>query len=92
MAAHRGTIVNAGYAVMPMTAWVSRLGGYRRQRRPTARARSTRQHLPWEATYWKTFPRGYRVTVEWQREAPNKAPDWDSYERWIKWYNNPFEA
>jgi hypothetical protein len=48
--------------------------------------------IPWEATYWKTFPRGYRVTVAWQREAPNKAPDWDSYERWIKWYNNPFEA
>ena len=48
--------------------------------------------IPWQATYWKTIPRGYRVTVGWPREAPTKAPDWDGYERWIQWYNNPFKA
>ena len=48
--------------------------------------------IPWQATYWKTVPRGYRVTVGWPREAPTKAPDGDGYKRWIQWYNNPFEA
>jgi len=48
--------------------------------------------IPWQATYWKTIPRGYRVTAPWQQEAETKAPDWDGYERWIHWYNNPFEA
>jgi hypothetical protein len=48
--------------------------------------------IPWEATYWKTMPRGYRVTVAWQREAPSKVPDWDAFERWHQWYTNPFEA
>ena len=48
--------------------------------------------IPWEATYWKTMPRGYRVTAAWQPDAPTKTPDWDSYERWIHWYTNPFDA
>jgi len=48
--------------------------------------------IPWQATYWKTIPHGYRVTAGWQQEAPTKAPDWDDYKRWIQWYNNPFEA
>jgi hypothetical protein len=48
--------------------------------------------IPWEATYWKTFPRGYRVTTGWQREAPDKERDWDAYKRWMQWYTNPFEA
>ena len=45
--------------------------------------------IPWQATYWKTFPRGYRVTADYQGEVP--VPDWDAYERWIHWYDNPFE-
>jgi hypothetical protein len=48
--------------------------------------------IPWPATYWKTIPRGYRVTADCQREVPTKTPDWDDYERWIRWYSNPFEA
>jgi len=48
--------------------------------------------VPWEATYWKTMPRGYRVTVGWQLDAPTKATDWDDYKRWIHWYDNPFKA
>jgi hypothetical protein len=48
--------------------------------------------IPWRATYWKTMPRGYRVTAAWQREAPDKPPDWDAYNRWIRWYTNPFDA
>ncbi len=48
--------------------------------------------IPWQATYWKTVPRGYRVTTGWQREEPTGAPDWDGYERWLQWYNDPFKA
>ena len=48
--------------------------------------------IPWQATYWKTLPRGYRVTAGWQHEAPTKTPDWESYQRWIQWYTNPFDA
>jgi hypothetical protein len=48
--------------------------------------------IPWQATYWKTLPRGYRVRVPWPRESPDKAPDWAAYNEWIHWYTNPFEA
>jgi hypothetical protein len=47
--------------------------------------------IPWRATYWKTFPRGYRVTTAWPEETPARKPDRDSYERWIRWYDNPFD-
>lgn len=46
----------------------------------------------WRATYWKTIPSGWRVSVAWQREVPDKSPDWDAYEQWIHWYNNPFDG
>ncbi|GAA1030032.1 hypothetical protein GCM10009557_20620 [Virgisporangium ochraceum] len=48
--------------------------------------------IPWQATYWKTFPRGYRVTAGWNTEEPTKTPDWDVYNQWIRWYDNPYDA
>lgn len=48
---------------------------------------------PWQATYWKSVPVGYRVTFQWQRVEPefsDPPPEFYEFRREIeRWYTFP---
>jgi hypothetical protein len=43
---------------------------------------------PWQATYWKQLPTGYRIRFKWYRVRPDAG---EVQKRWFKdpWYRNP---